>query len=199
VIDRALAFDKSARWPDAETMRAALREAYQELHGVPLAAALPLEIRSSAPDWTHVRRRKALGPEAAERNTLAAEATGESDPPKGKWGAVRAVVGLTVAAGVTIGFALLASSSRAPATARHPAPTASAATATATVGIAGHPAPTVASLPALPEPATPTAAPATPHAAIVRAATPSGRRLNCDPPYREDPATGKKVWKLECL
>jgi serine/threonine protein kinase len=36
VVDCALAFDRNARWPDAQTMRAALREAYRTLSGGPL-------------------------------------------------------------------------------------------------------------------------------------------------------------------
>ena len=33
LVDRALAFDRNARWPDAQTMRGALREAYRALTG----------------------------------------------------------------------------------------------------------------------------------------------------------------------
>ena len=33
IVDRALAFDKAARWPDAATMRAAVRAAYLEMFG----------------------------------------------------------------------------------------------------------------------------------------------------------------------
>ena len=36
VVDRALAFDKAARWPNAEAMRAAVREAYLAMFGVPV-------------------------------------------------------------------------------------------------------------------------------------------------------------------
>ena len=42
VVDRALAFDKADRWGDAREMQLAVREAYRELTGQPIAEAPPL-------------------------------------------------------------------------------------------------------------------------------------------------------------
>jgi serine/threonine-protein kinase len=66
VVDRALAFEKQARWPDAHSMREALRQAYREACGAPIEAAAPLTIDGGAPDCTHVRLR-AIAPREADR------------------------------------------------------------------------------------------------------------------------------------
>jgi len=39
VVDRALAFERSARWPDAGAMRGAVREAYRAIDGAGCVAA----------------------------------------------------------------------------------------------------------------------------------------------------------------
>jgi serine/threonine-protein kinase len=53
VVDRALAFDKAARWPDAASMRAAVRSTYQDVFGTritrePLEALLSEEVSGTA-------------------------------------------------------------------------------------------------------------------------------------------------------
>jgi eukaryotic-like serine/threonine-protein kinase len=56
IIDRALRFEKSERWPDAAAMQRAVRDAYAALHGEPIGAALRLAVpvlqtsRSVRPD-----------------------------------------------------------------------------------------------------------------------------------------------------
>jgi len=46
VVDRALAFEKQDRWPDARSMQLAVRDAYQRLFGEDITAAPQLEIPS---------------------------------------------------------------------------------------------------------------------------------------------------------
>jgi serine/threonine-protein kinase len=48
VIDRALAFDKTARWSDARAMQNALRRSYEERHGSPITLAPRLAVPSAA-------------------------------------------------------------------------------------------------------------------------------------------------------
>jgi len=49
LVDRAIAFDRSARWPDARSMRQAVRETYASLFGAPLpVAAYPVGAESGS-------------------------------------------------------------------------------------------------------------------------------------------------------
>jgi serine/threonine protein kinase len=48
VVDRALAFERGARWQDARAMQAALRQAYEARHGAPISAAPRLAVPSAA-------------------------------------------------------------------------------------------------------------------------------------------------------
>jgi serine/threonine-protein kinase len=65
VVDRALAFEKDQRWPDARSMQEALERAYGEVFGEPLAAAV--SIRSVAAPGGHAapERSAAIGPSIA--------------------------------------------------------------------------------------------------------------------------------------
>jgi serine/threonine-protein kinase len=72
VIDRALAFEKDDRWPDARSMQEALARAYSEAFGEPLTAAVAL--RSVA---------EAKGVPAAVVNTAGAISI-ESPPVSGR-------------------------------------------------------------------------------------------------------------------
>jgi hypothetical protein len=77
VIDRALAYDRNDRWPDALTMQAAVREAYVALAGRPLSLAPKLRGRSrlSAPPSAHAPTLPAVsGPASSETNGAAREA-----------------------------------------------------------------------------------------------------------------------------
>jgi serine/threonine-protein kinase len=52
VVDRALAFEKPRRWPDARAMQNAVRHAYQEMHRAPLSTAPKLTVPPSVADRT---------------------------------------------------------------------------------------------------------------------------------------------------
>jgi serine/threonine-protein kinase len=48
VIDRALAFEKADRWPDARSMQEALDRAYEEVFGEPLTTAVAVRVAAEA-------------------------------------------------------------------------------------------------------------------------------------------------------
>lgn len=52
VVDRALAFDKSRRWPDARAMQEAVRHAFHDMHKVPISTAPKLVVPPSVVDRT---------------------------------------------------------------------------------------------------------------------------------------------------
>jgi serine/threonine-protein kinase len=52
LIDRALAFERDARWPDARAMQDALRRAFHEMHKAPISTAPKLTIPPSVADRT---------------------------------------------------------------------------------------------------------------------------------------------------
>ncbi|MBK8997338.1 MAG: serine/threonine protein kinase [Myxococcales bacterium] len=52
VVNRALAFDKADRWPDARAMQDAVRRAYHRLHGAPLSTHPPIVVPAVVPNRT---------------------------------------------------------------------------------------------------------------------------------------------------
>ncbi len=52
VVDRALAFEKPRRWPDARAMQNAVRHAYQEMHRAPISTHPKLTVPPSVADRT---------------------------------------------------------------------------------------------------------------------------------------------------
>lgn len=52
VVDRALAFEKDLRWPDARTMQNAVRHAYLGIHDAPISTAPKLQVPPSVTDRT---------------------------------------------------------------------------------------------------------------------------------------------------
>ena len=71
LVDRALRFDRTARWPDARAMREAVHGAYEALTGTPLVIDPPTSARSGPGTWS------AGGP-----GTPAASAVIERSPPR---------------------------------------------------------------------------------------------------------------------
>jgi serine/threonine protein kinase len=55
LVDRALAYDKEARWPDAATMQEALRHVYLELQGVDVSVAPQLRVPFETPALPNVK------------------------------------------------------------------------------------------------------------------------------------------------
>lgn len=60
VVDRALGFTKDMRWSDARRMQTAVRAAYAEAYGSPIAASPPLTLGEGVPDRTLPRAAGAL-------------------------------------------------------------------------------------------------------------------------------------------
>jgi serine/threonine-protein kinase len=52
IVDTALAFDREERWPDAKSMQRAVRNAYTQSHGRPIATAGPLVVPAHVVDRT---------------------------------------------------------------------------------------------------------------------------------------------------
>lgn len=52
IVDRALKFDKTQRWPDARAMQDAIRRAYHRIHGAPLSTQPPIVVPDVVPNRT---------------------------------------------------------------------------------------------------------------------------------------------------
>jgi serine/threonine-protein kinase len=61
VVDRALAFEKDKRWPSTQSMQAAVREAYGETVGSPIASAPVLVVDAAVPNRTLAPARLTAG------------------------------------------------------------------------------------------------------------------------------------------
>jgi serine/threonine protein kinase len=206
VVDRALAFDKKDRWPDATTMRQAVREAHQTLGGVPMTEARALEVSGGEPRLSSIAPLVVLPPVKRPWSALAAQAA-----------AMIMFVSIGTAGASLFGMRNLVSKERGPApNAAEIAPR----TADAPATVPRDPAP-------LPSSAAPMVLPATgstvsPAAVSPRSSVsgvpkrptmvgqqhPQGTSAaptsafthgDCRVPYFIDIDTGKKRWKLDCL
>ncbi len=215
VVDRALAFDRADRWPDAAAMQAAVRSAYHDRQGTPIRTAPRLTV-----------------PERAPGRTMAGVAAGEGAPattgqPVTRSGAEvfpapflsgrRVVVALTLAAALVTSLAVgaaivagrMASHSRTsvPAgavstpsvlsppdvTALTPPPSVSTPPVIAATNL-----PPAAAVSSVAPPPVAAATPARPASSAVKKRTAAPARLNCNPPYVVD-SQGTRRWKVECL
>jgi eukaryotic-like serine/threonine-protein kinase len=226
LVDRALAFDREKRWPNARRMLEATRHAYHDRHGQPLSTAPRLTVPETVPNRTLAG---AGGPAAAGFLTTNQPLSNSRGAVTGSGAALSrgAVVAvslgvLTIVALVGAGTFALGSRSRGGSAPPVPATTATAAStssaapppvsndspseAEATPAQAHVPNVSAADLPAAgptppkPAPVTPKAtAPVSPPPPVPPATT----KPNCNPNYTMtvDPATGKpkKIFKPECL
>ncbi len=62
VVDRALAFDRDARWRDAQRMQEAVRHAFHDRNGVPLSTAPRLTVPETVPNRTLATATGAVAP-----------------------------------------------------------------------------------------------------------------------------------------
>jgi serine/threonine-protein kinase len=182
VIDGALAFDKSRRWPDARHMQEAVRRAYRDRTGRSLSMA-PRPIVSEAAAAAAKARVESM---AIRRRLLAL------------------TFAVVVAVGAVIAMALVrpgysnpqglgAVAPQAPSVVPAPPP---AATGSGTV--------VLEQLSPLPEPRDVAAterptAPAPARGAQAPAAPKSAAKGNCATPFVVDPLTHIKYWKVGCL
>ncbi|MGD0678407.1 MAG: serine/threonine-protein kinase [Polyangiaceae bacterium] len=209
IVDRALAFDKSQRWPDAQTMRYAIGRAYLQLAGVAINEAPLLTVEGAAPDRTFVRLRVGT-PRTPENLTTdrPLELPGRRRTLASSSGLrLTAIVIALLVCGVVATAVMSSSSSRGPARSSVSATAASMPPSKLTPTLApSSPVPPPERLPPPPPEmaatdlplahSAPTAQPIAPRTLPTATAE---AKPECTPPYVLDPATGKKRWKLECL
>jgi serine/threonine-protein kinase len=222
VVDRALAFQRDARWPDATQMQEAVRRAYHECLGKPISAAAPLAVPASVADRTlghgKLTGSMALPTTARPVETAPYQATRSRRPLVRTVGGVAAV---SVVVGMIAALALpaLRSSSKSPAVLPPAAEVSTAAAATASVAssaaapgdtptppeVAATDLPIVpatlapASRPPVAAPRTLASAEPSPRSAAAASPGPAPAPPACNPPFTIDPANGKKHFKVECL
>jgi serine/threonine-protein kinase len=216
VVDRALEFSKSDRWPTAAAMQEAVHQAYEDLCGIPIGTAPRLALGGGVPGRTP-HHQSGIGPFPDQRGTSTPRsdissyrpmAHSVAPRPKPRAAAVGAAIGLGVAAlGVAfvIGFGYRGSRV-------HPQLGAAASgrslneASTASGGSSVPPEVSVTDLPiaatAMSEGERLGAPLGETRSAPMTAAHPSkasAARPACRPPYVVDPTTEKKRWKIECL
>jgi serine/threonine-protein kinase len=200
IVDKALSFEKAARWPDARAMRDAIRAAYAELHGAPISSALPLSVDGTTADRSIVRRKSSAPPPQLSGAERPVELGVRAATPK-RAGVLAAVAGLTIGCGIALSVLWIEGQTKVAVPAISPtvvhaalvSPAPSAATPPTVLAPKEplEPTPEIAAtdLPLAPP------APAAPKPTAAR--TPA--RPDCAVPYAVDPATGKKRWKIDCL
>lgn len=81
LVDRALAFDKEDRWPDAKAMQNALRHAFHSLHGAPISSHPRPTVPESVPNRTLPSADMEFPPTLASAGTGPAVASGKTGVP----------------------------------------------------------------------------------------------------------------------
>ncbi len=222
IIDRALAYDKAARWPSAKAMALAIRDANAVLFNrTPSLPPEPLfRDATSASSSGASRPPLVWTPEPSHLTT----AQPVSSEPMSARSARTAKIGVAIfaALGGLLGLgclALILGVGRTPSSRVGSAPpeAQSAYSSPPAASAPTPPAPTAAAPSGEPPPTetVPSATPpvrAAPPAAMrpvvaappppVRVSAPAPQRApnaGCIPPYTLDPATGRKKWKPECL
>ena len=213
VVDRALEFSKEMRWSDAAHMQAALRAAYQEIHGNPLTSAPKITLGREVADRTK-RGSKGAGPPNSRFPTTGRPVASSGGPPAhGVSKRAVFVVGGALAFSLAfVGLIWLVSNKTSTASTEMTVGSVIAAKSAQDVppevpsSLTPLPIPkeiAADELPLVPleKPRQQAAAPPPPPpkktAPAPTAATAQGP--NCQPPYTVDSKTGKKQWKLECL
>jgi serine/threonine-protein kinase len=214
VVDRALSFDRDARWRDAKRMQEAVRHAFHDRNGAPLSTAPRLTVPETVPNRTLATAIGALAPgipttgqPVVESKSQAAR-TGPARSPNLVAGVV---LGGAVALGIAVvGVAWLVSSSKhaTPGLAASAPLPSTAEAAVAPPPSVVTPAPSASVPPTLPVVAATDLPPVANAAAAPPTAPPPGPRpaaTGASPskpkcaPYTLDPATGRKHFNAECL
>jgi serine/threonine protein kinase len=217
LIDRALAFDRAKRWPDARRMQDAVRHAYHDRFGAPLSTAPRLTVPEDVPNRTLASAMGARTPNlpttgqavATSRSGAVALTSATARLPTAAIAAIAIVS--TLAAGLVIVLAVALTSGHGRDAAAASASSVVVGAASASVFPAAASTPTAPAAPSPPEvaasdlpsaSAAPTSAPRAPAAAKpspLAAPTIPPTKPNCNPPFTLDPATGKKHFRVECL
>ncbi len=111
LVDRALAFDKVDRWPDARSMQDALRHAFHTAHGTPISSHPRPTVPETVPNRTLASADNEYPPTLVSAGTDAAVASGRTGVPL-RMAAVHGTRSLVlvaggVAAAVSLAFAAL--------------------------------------------------------------------------------------------
>jgi serine/threonine protein kinase len=185
IVDRALAFERENRWPDARTMREAVGLAYEGLFGTPILAAARLTVESRPPalpgDGRRDRRWRCPWPSR-----------------RGK------AFGVAILAAAAMASAAPFSAREVGAGQRASARAGQAISTTPELAVTSTPSSSLSQSPSVcgPQHQTVTLETGSPqyvdHPGAVPSPTPNPRSA-CRPPYFIEVATGKKRWKLECL
>ncbi len=99
IVDTALAFDREKRWPDARSMQQAVRSAYTQGHGRPIATAAPLVVPPHVVDRTLPSAQNAP---ASETHRPVESARRESMP----WTRSTVTMGMAVVGAAALGASL---------------------------------------------------------------------------------------------
>jgi len=226
VVDRALAFDREARWRDAHHMQESVRHAFHDRHGAPIDTAPRLTVPETVPNRTLATASGAVAPRLPTTGQPVVESSSRVGlAPLARSPKLIAALALGIAV-IGVAWAISSSHHAAPEAASSssstalgatvaapaiavPAPSTSAApegaaTDVSTTAVVTSPTPQPnPKLPAAtgwPTPAAPPArAPAPTTHAAPTAAPASPSKPNCNPNYTIDPATGRKHFKAECL
>jgi serine/threonine-protein kinase len=217
VVDRALAFNKAMRWPDARRMQESVRHAYHDRTGASIATAPRLTVPESVENRT-LPAHDALsrGLPTTVRPVARASTRLFGDRPRSVQAlAAAGLLGAVVAVVVAFSGGGKSRSGNgrvlAPAASEEALPSGPAGVQSAAVVLPASAEPVIAEtsvelLPPLPEVAAtdlPSAAPVPTQPPVAPGAKPSSAapagKANCSPPFVINPVTGKKNWKVECL
>ena len=225
VVDRALAFERDDRWPDARRMQEAVRHAYHDRNGAPITTAPRMTLPETVPNRTLAGGEGAVAPrlpttgQPVERGASGVAFAALSTLAKPRNAAI--AVGSAVALAIAITAIMLLSSggairsgvaasaaSAAQAVAVRPATSPSTIVPPTVPAASATPELAATNLPHASATAAMSAAPAQRPAPLSRPAPPTSGRAalpstpanpNCNPPYVIDPRSGKKNFKMECL
>jgi len=223
VVDRAVAFEKSARWADAERMQEAVRRAYHARHGTPITTAPKLAVPEVVPNRTIPG--SPIAPPAARLPTtgqpvasgrsgalpVAAMQVANAKPLALIIGSAAGGVFLLIV--VLLGAVIAVNRSGGPRSVAGPSASASASIAPLLLATSMVTAPPTPEVPSVTPPTIapsdlppvggtkppPKALTATPPAKAPTASTPppAAPKANCDPPFTM--VGGRKIPKPECL
>ena len=108
-VDRALAFERENRWPDAKRMQEAVRHAYHDRHGAPISTAPPLLVPETVPNRTLPSVAGSADPRAPRLPTTGQPVFHSNAPG----GAARRRLPLAFLVAIALGSALVAVAIRA--------------------------------------------------------------------------------------
>jgi serine/threonine-protein kinase len=219
VVDRALAFDREKRWPDAHRMQEAVRHAYHDRYGKPITTAPRLAVPETVPNRTLPSATGALAPQLPSTSQPVETPRRELAPhPTKKLKVTVLVLGTFLTIGIAVGAIawVVSVTNRGKPIGASSASTVEAATeirsaaaipvviASSASGANEVPEIAATDLPApAPETVPPGRSPlvsrpplpALPHAPTSPA---SASPPNCKPPFFLDPATGMRRSKRGC-